>query len=196
MKKILALVLALGLIFSLAACTKTAEDEALTLGGTLKKQFIEIAKSGETDPVTIANALMENELIQFMPMVTEVDPGTYLQGFTVDEIEGYDKCSMFGPMIGSIPFIGYIFSLSDGVEADDFIENLTENADLRWNICVSADEVHTANEGSTVFFLMSPVSLEQETPNENQEEFADEPIDEIPMDAPAADDAPAVMPAE
>lgn len=160
MKKILALIVAATLILTFAACTKTEEN--LTLGGSLKKQFIEITEGGETDPLTIAEALMSNELIQFAPMVTEIDPGIFLQGFELDAVEGYSKAAMFGPMIGSIPFVGYIFNLEEGVDADGFITKLEENADLNWNICVSADEMHTAKSGTTVFFLMSPLSLETE----------------------------------
>ena len=185
--------LAIGLVFSFAACAKdknaneTENEEALTLGGKLKKQFVEIVKGGETDPETIANTLMENELIQFAPMVQSIDPGVYIQGFNEGfEPEGYDECVMFGPMIGSIPFIGYIFALSDGVDAEEFVKGISENSDLRWNICTSADEVNASNEGNLVFFLMSPLSLEQDAPEENMDEAADEPIDEIPMDEPAA----------
>ena len=50
MKKIFALIVAAAVLFSFAACTKTEEN--LTLGGTLKKQFIEIVEGGETDPFT------------------------------------------------------------------------------------------------------------------------------------------------
>ena len=163
-KKILALILAATFLFALAACTKTEEE--LTLGGKLKKQFVEITDGGETDPYTIAEALMTNEAIEFAPMVMEIEPGTFLQGFTLDEMTGFSKASMFGPMIGSIPFIGYIFSLSDDADVDGFINTLTENADLRWNICVSADEMHTEKSGTTVFFLMSPLSLDTEVPQE------------------------------
>ncbi|MBQ2941946.1 MAG: hypothetical protein IJD97_06915 [Clostridia bacterium] len=188
MKKIFALILASVMVFALAACTRPEEN--LTLGGTLKKQFVEITDGGETDPYTIAETLMTNPAIEFMPMVTEIDPGIFLQGFTLDEVTGFEKGAMFGPMIGSIPFIGYIFSLSEDADIDGFINTLTENADLRWNICVSADEMHTEKSGTTVFFLMSPLSLEQEVPEENQEDVMDMPIDELPGDEPAA------MPAE
>ena len=160
-KKILALVLALCLVFTFAACTKTEEN--LTLGGTLKKHFVEITDGGETDPYAIAEVLMTNEVIKFAPMVMEIEPGTFLQGFSLDEVTGFEKGAMFGPMIGSIPFIGYIFSLSEDADVDGFIATLTENADLRWNICVSADEMHTEKVGTTVFFLMSPLSLEEDT---------------------------------
>lgn len=188
MKKIMASILASAFLFTLAACTK--KEENLTLGGELKKQFVEITDSGETDPYKIAEAIMANEAIEFAPMIMEIEPGMFLQGLTLDTVEGFEKGAMFGPMIGSIPFIGYIFSLSEDADIDGFINTLTENADLRWNICVSADEMHTEKSGTTVFFLMSPLSLEQEAPEENQDGFAGEPIDELPMDEPA------VMPAE
>ncbi len=160
MKKILALLLAFAMVLAFCGCGKTEEN--LTLGGSLKKQFLEITEGGENDPYTIAETLMTNPLIEFAPMVTEIEPDIFLQGFTLDEVTGFEKGAMFGPMIGSIPFIGYIFSLSEDADVDGFIAMLAESADLRWNICVSADEMHTEKSGTTVFFLMSPLSLATE----------------------------------
>ena len=145
---------------------ETDKDENLTLGGKLKKQFVEITDSGETDPIAIAEEIITNEAIEFAPIVMEVEPGTFLQGITLDEVTGFEKGAMFGPMIGSIPFVGYIFSLAEDADIDGFIKSLTDNADLRWNVCVSADEMHAEKSGSTVFFLMSPLSLETEIPQE------------------------------
>lgn len=68
---------------------------------------------------------------------------------------------MFGPMIGTIPFIGYIFNLAEGTDVEAFKTMLSENADLRWNICTAAEELVIENEGNTVFFLMCPASFEQ-----------------------------------
>lgn len=145
---------------------ETNKDESLTLGGKLKQQFVEITDGGETDPLAIAEEIMTNEAIEFAPMVMEVEPGTFLQGITLDEVTGFEKGAMFGPMIGSIPFVGYIFSLAEDADIDGFLKSLTDNADLRWNVCVSADEMHTEKSGTTVFFLMSPLSLETEIPQE------------------------------
>ena len=63
-------------------------------------------------------------------------------------------------MIGSIPFVGYVFELEDASSVDSFISTLKDNADLRWNICVAADEMVTGSVGNKVFFVMCPTSLE------------------------------------
>ena len=68
---------------------------------------------------------------------------------------------MFAPMIGSIPFIGYVFELPNAGDASSFIANLQKNANLRWNICVAADEMVTGSAGNKVFFVMCPESLEE-----------------------------------
>ena len=46
-------------------------------------------------------------------------------------------------------------------DADAFVTGLKDNANLRWQICVEADEMICEANGNTVFFLMSPASLEQ-----------------------------------
>ena len=43
------------------------------------------------------------------------------------EITGFEQCVMFGPMIGTIPFIGYIFKLADGADVEAFKTVLKEN---------------------------------------------------------------------
>jgi len=85
----------------------------------------------------------------------------YLTGFGNAEIKGFKEGAMFAPMIGTIPFVGYVFTLENADKASDFIAQLKKNANLRWNICTEADEMITGNVGNKVFFVMSPVSFEQ-----------------------------------
>jgi len=68
---------------------------------------------------------------------------------------------VFQPMIGSIAFIGYVFELEDGVSASDFAANLKQNANMRWNICVEAEETVTSVAGNKVFFVMCPKQFEE-----------------------------------
>ena len=68
---------------------------------------------------------------------------------------------MFGPAIGTIPFVGYVFVLEDGADVEGFKTTLKDNANLRWNICTMAEEMVCESEGNTVFFLMCPTSFEQ-----------------------------------
>ena len=90
----------------------------------------------------------------------EVEEGV-LSGFDNYEVKGFKSGAVFMPMIGSIPFIGYVFELADGVSASDFVSNLKANANLRWNICVTADEMVTATSGNKVFFVMCPEQFEE-----------------------------------
>ena len=90
-----------------------------------------------------------------------VEPG-FLTGFDNTEIKGFKEGAMFAPMIGTIPFVGYVFTLDDSTNASDFISTLKSAANLRWNICTSADEMVTGSAGNKVFFVMCPKSFDQE----------------------------------
>ena len=82
----------------------------------------------------------------------------YLAGFST-EITGFTECISFAPMIGSIPFVGYVFTV-DEANVEAFKETLTSNYDLRWNICVEAEEMLCDSVGDKVFFIMAKKSFE------------------------------------
>ena len=108
----------------------------------------------------LANALIENPAIQFMGGAMPVEEGL-LSGFDNTEIKGFKSGAVFMPMIGSIPFIGYVFELENQADIPAFISTLKESANLRWNICVTADEMVTGSVGNKVFFVMCPTTLEE-----------------------------------
>lgn len=196
MKKLIALLLTLTLVFSLASCSGGKNDKVEdtentgttdivtpepdetpspdendtvtdgagenagkpsdeTMGETLKAQFMEMMESGETYTLeALAQALTENDVIEFASATMEIAEG-YLPGFSSD-ITGFKEGYTFGPVIGSIAFVGYVFTLEDGADVDSFVKTLEDNADPRWNICVEASETVTAASGNTVFFVMCP----------------------------------------
>ncbi len=129
-----------------------------SLGQTLLGEFK--AMDASTDAYTMAETLIGHEMIQFMGGAMEVEPGL-LSGFDNYEVTGFEKGAMFGPMMGSIAFVGYIFDLPEGADADAFVTGLKDNANPRWQICVTADETIVEVSGDKVFFLMSPLTLEQ-----------------------------------
>ncbi len=135
--------------------------QASTLGNTLLADFKAKAASASS-ALALAEALSANSAIQEMGMFgsMEVEPG-YLTGFDNAEITGFKSGAVFMPMIGTHPFIGYVFELEDGADTSAFISNLKSNANLRWNICTSADEMVSGSVGNKVFFIMCPTSLEQ-----------------------------------
>ncbi|MBR7166068.1 MAG: acid shock protein [Clostridia bacterium] len=205
MKKIFATVLALAMLLSFASCA--AEDKATattpeadttvetkgepasdkTVGQTLLDAF---KASKKTTAQDIADELMQNSVIQFMGGTIPVEEGL-LTGFENTEIKGFKEGVMFAPMIGVIPFVGYVFDLADGTDVEEFKKTLSDSANLRWNICVSADEKIVENKDNMVFFLMCPESFEQpeeETPDmggmalgeEDQIPAADGEMDQVP----------------
>lgn len=130
-----------------------------TLGNTLLADFKTKAKAGKSAEA-IANELLSNPAILFGGATNPVAPGDYLPGFDEGEIKGFKSGYAFMPMIGSIPFVGYVFELDGTVGASDFISTLKKNANLRWLVCAEAEEMVAGSEGNKVFFVMCPKSLE------------------------------------
>lgn len=180
MKKVLIFLMAAVMMISFAACAKTPADEentteadiqlnieetseAAVAGDTvaqaLAAEFKTIAAT-ETDAQAIADKLASSAVVSAIgPATMPVEAGL-LNGFDNAEITGFDAGVMFAPMIGTIPFIGYVFTLADGADVDAFVKTLEDNANLRWNICTEADEMVAVAEGNTVFFVMAPASLD------------------------------------
>ena len=130
-----------------------------TLGETLRADFEERAADGMLSCQILADELIKNPAIQFGPATMPVQPGL-LTGFGNAEITGFRDGIMFAPMIGSIPFVGYVFELEEGTDGEAFMQTLKDNADPRWNICVEAEEMVVSQTGNKVFFVMCPTSLE------------------------------------
>ena len=158
MKKILSLVLCAAMVLTLVACgSKKGGD--LSPANTLKAEFVELAKGGNS-ALQIAEKLVTNEIIPFAGGAMEVEPGL-LAGLDNYEVKGFKSGAVFMPMIGSIAFVGYVFELEAGADVNAFVNELTTNANPRWNICVEAEETVTGTEGNMVFFCMSPLSFEE-----------------------------------
>lgn len=159
MKKLAKLLLSGLLTVSvLAGCSNdTNTDTPSTVGGMMYQQFTEVVE-GKT-ALEIAEALATSETLPFMGGAVEVEPG-FLSGFDNYEVTGFSKGAMFAPMMGTIPFVGYIFELEEGADVEAFKTSLKDNANLRWNICTEAEEMTVENEGNIVFFLMSPTVFE------------------------------------
>ncbi len=128
-----------------------------TLAQSLGDAFDKIA-TDEKSALSIADELMKSEFIFFSPATMEKED-KYLQGFGEHEIKGYKECAMFSPMVGTIPFMGYIFTV-DEENAEVFKAELEEKANLNWNICTTADELLVKVKGNKVFFVMCPYGAE------------------------------------
>lgn len=157
MKKYFTLLLAFVLAFSLAACgnnSTSSDNESTeitiddsTMGNKLAGMFLN--KIGQGDTQALAEELAEASGLDCV--VIEAQEG-YLNGFT-EEVKGFKSAVQFAPMIGSIPFVGYIFETDD---PDGLKLTLESTADPRWNICTEAAETVCVTSGNYVFFTMCP----------------------------------------
>lgn len=143
-----------------ATPTLTPEQKPDTVGKTLLADFSAKASSASSASA-LAESIISNPIIPFAGATMPVEPGL-LSGFGNAEITGFSEGAMFGPMVGAMPFIGYVFVLEDGTNKSDFISTLKSNADLRWNICVEADEMIAGSSGNKVFFVMCPKEFSEE----------------------------------
>ena len=190
MKKVLALALALVVVIGLVACATTsnedttaasdettleataedttaAESTDATVAATFTEAFKAAAAEKDATTNTIATALSTNSAVAFMPMVQDMEAG-YLAGFNAD-ITGFKACTAFVPMIGTIPFVSYVFELEADADKDAFTKTLEENANLRWNICTAAEEMVIETVDNFVFFIMAPLTFEQPEVEEDME---------------------------
>ena len=175
MKKILTAVLTLALAASVAGCgaktapaetttveeTTEARKEPETLGEALLFDFEDrVAENAEATAQELAEGILTNELILFQGGAMPVEEG-FLMGFDNVEVTGFEEGVMFAPMIGTIPFVGYVFDMADAESAEELVAVLTENANPRWNICTEAEETVSGTAEDKVFFVMCPKSLEE-----------------------------------
>lgn len=160
MKKIIAVMSMLMLVFVLAACGGKSEpvSPAQQLLGEFQKQ---VKADSSASALDVADVLITSKSIEaFNNATMQVEPG-YLSGFS-EEITGFSEGAMFGPVISSIPFIGYVFRVEDGTDTKEFVQHLKDTSDLRWNICTEADEMVCEAVGDMVFFVMSPAEIAAE----------------------------------
>ncbi len=162
MKKILTICILSAMLLALGGCNKPNQEEKLTSGQTLLAVFEkEVNANPDITAEELANILIGNKIIKFQPLVYPITEG-FLTGFSADSIEGFKEGASFGPMISTIPFLGYIFTLEEGADVDSFIKTLKSQANLNWNICTSAEEITIGNVGQFVFFLMSNKDINAE----------------------------------
>ena len=121
-----------------------------TLGGKLANAFLDEVE--KTDDITkIAENIVALNYTEYNLVVAEVEPG-WLNGFSAD-ITDFSEGVCFQPMIGTIPFVAYIFKTDD---VETLKKALDENHDMRWNICTEAEEYVVYDSGNIVFVAMVP----------------------------------------
>lgn len=156
MKKLFSFTAVIALtILCLTSCGEKKQQENSTIAQILSDQFEILAKT-ENDSEKIAAALSTNPCLETGIVCEDITGSQFLSGFR-SEIKNYKKGYMIAPVIGSIPFVAYVFE-SDDTKA--LTDELYANFDMRWNICVEAEEMSCVKTARLVFFVMSPCFFE------------------------------------
>ncbi len=166
MKKWISLTLVCALMLSMTGCFKKNDEEVeeelvpTTVGTILAADFENyLEENPNITAQEMADHLMTNAVLEFEGASVPVEEG-FLTGFNNAEIKGFKEGVMFAPMIGTIPFVAYVFTLAEDADEDAFVQLLRDNADPRWNICTQAEETVTETAENMVFFVMAPSRFE------------------------------------
>ena len=125
-----------------------------SIASQLETTFVGLAADA-TDAESIADELISNRTLGELGMVLTIAKEGYLDGFN-EEIHGFSEGAKFSPMVGSIPFVGYVFKSENPAELE---ATLKEHAQLDWNVCTAADEMVVNVSGDYVLFVMAPNTL-------------------------------------
>ena len=151
MKKIVAIVLALSLVLSLAACGGKKNQEtdapALKVEGTMEE---------------LLNKTIEQRPVEFMGGVLPVDltdsseDGLWaLKSYTgLDDAAKITEAAAFEPMMGSMAFSMVMVRTAEGADSKAVAEAMKSGIDPRKWICVEADDLKVAGFGDVVMLIM------------------------------------------
>ena len=141
MKKRIALLLALVLAVSMAACGgKTAAKTPLA--GTMEENVLKIMELAPTE--FMGGAIPVD--------MTDVDTLRYFTG--LGSAEKITDAAVYESMTGSQAFSLILVRVADAADAEAVAKEMTDNIDTRKWICVGADEKIVAGYSDTVMLIM------------------------------------------
>ena len=150
MKKFVAVILALAMVLSMAACGKKTEETeapALKVEGTMEEL---LNKTIEQRPVEFMGGVIPVDLTD-----TSEDGLWVLKNYTgLDSAESITEAAAFEPMMGSLAFSMVMVRLAEGADAKTVAESMKSGIDTRKWICVEADDLKVAGFGDVVMLIM------------------------------------------
>lgn len=141
----------------LVALSETAPEQTDYNQQLVDRFLTYMNEESDTSAEGIANYICGIEGFPIDLSAAPVEPG-YLAG--LDEFTQFSDGAAFAPMIGSIPFMGYVFLLDADVNANDVVDTIKSQANLAWNVCTEADVLLTATHQdrgrNAVLVIMAP----------------------------------------
>ena len=150
MKKMIALLLVLTLVLSMAACGR--KKSGASLEGSMEEY---VGKIIEENPVEFMGGVIPIDLTD-----TSEDGLWMLKSYTgLDSAEKITDAAAYEPMTGSQAFSLVMVRVADAGEAKKIAQQMKDNIDPRKWICVGADDIKVAGYGDTVMFIMLDSNL-------------------------------------
>ena len=152
MKKMISMLLALTLVFGLAACggnnaPANNASAAVKVEGTMEEL---VNKVMEKQPVEFMGGLMPVDLTD-----TSEDGLWAIKSFTgLENAEQISDLAVYEPMIGAIPFSLAMVRTTEGADVAAVAANMKNNIDQRKWICVMADDLQVVSYGDVVMLIM------------------------------------------
>lgn len=154
MKKIIAFLLLVLIMFSLVGC-----------GGSLEKSLVTTFEdNADKTPQEITDSFCADVDIPFDCKTSEVKEGE-LDGFR-NEIDGFVSASKLSPTTHTNPFVTYVFELEEGADVDAFVDKVTTEANPNWNPYEPGDEPIVETDGNKVIVIIPPLEIPTVTEGE------------------------------
>ena len=156
MKKIFAMLLALAMLFSFAACGGAAKPTEPTTAPT------EAVKNVEGSMEELLNKVVEIQPVEFMGGTMPIDlTDTTEDGLWnikyntgLDNADNITDAAVFGPMMGSIAYSMVMVRVAEGADVKAVAEGMKTGIDPRKWICVEADDLQVVSYGDVVMLIM------------------------------------------
>ena len=154
MKKIFAMLLALTMMFSFAACggttaePTTAPTEAVKhVEGTMEELLNKVI---EIQPVEFMGGTMPIDLTD----TTEDGLWNIKYNTGLDNADNITEAAVFGPMMGSMAYSMVMVRTAEGADVKAVAEGMKNGIDPRKWICVEADDLQVVSYGDVVMLIM------------------------------------------
>jgi len=155
MKRIFAMMLALTMLFSFAACGGKATEPttaptaapAAKVEGTMEEVLNKIV---EIQPVEFMGGTMPIDLTD------KSEDGLWNIKYNtgLDNADNITDAAVFGPMMGSMAFSMVMVRTAEGADVKTVAEGMKNGIDPRKWICVEADDLQVVSYGDVVMLIM------------------------------------------